>query len=242
MRRHLAQIFLCSNDRNSGPKSRGISRVPRLCVAALLFITTAWRYRGEGWILAMQDPGAPPEWISCLSQGAKRHGMPPAIGLGRLTWHPKTDSVKKRSLRRAYQRSLKDGCAWYKGQCWVPGDFPISLQSSSKTTDRQIRFSKETYTYNDRQRDPRRLSLVTWNCGGLSKSKLDDLRLWMEQQRIDGMVITETRWRFTSEWADTTWNYLHSGDAQPGAQGILVMLHRRFLSSIRYTLAAINDR
>ena len=225
-----------STDRNSGPKSRGISRLTRLFVALLFQTTIAWRFRGEGWILAMEDSGAPP-WISCLStQRAKQHGTPPGMGLGRNTWSQAESKVKKRSLQRAYRRAARDGCAWYRGQCWTTSDFPKSLQQQYSPTSRPIPFPKETRQYNERQRDSRRLRLLTWNCGGLSKSKLDDVRLWMEQQCLDGMVFTETRWKFTSEWSDNAWNYIHSSDEQVGAQGLLIMLHRRIChpNSIRW--------
>ena len=65
-----------------------------------------------------------------------------------------------------------------------------------------------------------------WNCGGLSLAKFDEVKLWLDMQAIDLAILIESKWSFDSEWADTSWNYIHSGSGAFRGQGILVMVRR----------------
>ena len=217
-----------------GPNS-GHSRVRRLLFPILLLgmwsapsIWNNWS-EGEGRTLAMEGPEAPDQWIQELSQhlGAKPHGTQPLAGLGHSTWTPEVSCVKKRSLKRAFRRSLRDGCAWYRGRCWTPADFPRHLQLQRPESHNDKAKARDTQVYNQQQQDGRRLKLLTWNCAGLSRSKLDDIRLWLTTMCIDGVILTETRWKFSSEWEDSQWSYVHSSSDEAGAQGILFMLSKR---------------
>ena len=199
----------------------------------LLILAHLAKGEGEGRTLAMEGPGAPDDWIHALPNfcGAKQHGTRPAVGFGHLTWSHKDGCVKKRSLQRAYNRAVRPGCAWYRGHCWTPRDFPSHMQSTYQQPQIPACTRSDFQQYNQTQQDGRSLKLLTWNCGGLSRSKLDDIRLWMQMQCLDGLILTETRWKFTSEWSDNQWLYLHSSEDQAGAQGILFMLAKRVCSA-----------
>ena len=54
---------------------------------------------------------------------------------------------------------------------------------------------------------------------------------------IDLLILTETRWKYCSEWSGGLWIHLHSGNAaQPGA-GILVLISKQVCTSdaVRWT-------
>ena len=174
-----------------GPNS-GHSKLARLLIpifylglwSSTIMLTT-WS-EGEGQALSMESLETPDSWINALSNsmGVKQHGQLPELGSGQLFWTPEDSSVKKRSIRRAYKRAITTGCAWYKGRCWTPADFPNSLKGSIAKPTQVQSPSKEVKRYNQSQQTGRRLKLLTWNCAGLSSSKLDEIRLRMEHQLL----------------------------------------------------------
>ena len=74
---------------------------------------------GEGCVFTTEDTEAPATWETALINqlGAKPRGTQPTNCFGN-PWLP-LDSVKKRSLKRAYNRALRDGSCWYRGQCYT---------------------------------------------------------------------------------------------------------------------------
>ena len=180
------------------------------------------------------------EWTRDLHSDAKPHGMRPQMRSGELGWPSGGSSVKKRSLRRAFRRSLRDGFCWYKGRSYGPQDFPKELREHVDL--RQINHTlqssgrKDLHAYNSQQTPKRRLSMMTWNAGGLSAHKLDDIRLWAHTQHLSVVTIVETRWTWTSEWEDTDWSYLHSNSSDGKGKGILIMIHKSLCkaSNIRW--------
>ena len=63
-----------------------------------------------------------------------------------------------------------------------------------------------------------------WNCGGLSAPKLDELKMWLTNQRIDVAVLSESRWSFTNEWTADGWHHIHSGTETDRGAGLLVLI------------------
>ena len=66
-----------------------------------------------------------------------------------------------------------------------------------------------------------------WNGGGLSLTKLDEIKAWALTQCLDVLVLTETRWSWTNEWTDDTWSYVHVGSPADRSAGILIMTSKR---------------
>ena len=66
-----------------------------------------------------------------------------------------------------------------------------------------------------------------WNGGGLSLTKLDEIKAWALTQCLDVLVLTETRWSWTNEWTDDTWSYVHVGSPTDRSAGILIMISKR---------------
>ena len=68
-----------------------------------------------------------------------------------------------------------------------------------------------------------RLNVLQYNVGGLSTHKLEEVKQWGLHIQADVIVLTETRWSFSSEWSDGVWHALHSGTPTDRADGILIL-------------------
>lgn len=230
---------------NPGPKSRGrkhrafygSTRIfhPFLGVFILLqlqsMIQTA---RGEGCAPVMGSAEASTDWQQGLidRMDAKQHDMRPET-YQTLTWFPNMASVKKRSLKRAYARACHTGLAWYRGRCYTPSDFPSDMKppSMKQTSNMRMDDHSQYLDCNRRHQDPRRFRILNWNTGGLPASKLDEVKIWLESQRIDAAILTETRMTFESEWSDAHWHHIHTGLASDRGAGILCIISKRLCSA-----------
>ena len=131
---------------------------------------------------------------------AKHHDQAPQDGFGPAQCHVSLrsmNSVQKRSIKRAFNKAAEYGCAWYRGRCLQLDDFP-------------------------RVKAPRyRMQIVHLNVGGLSADRLAEIKQWALMTEQDALVLTETRWSFSTEWEDTDWMHLHTGTSTDRVDGIL---------------------
>ena len=143
---------------------------------------------------------------------AKQHDMQPDTSQ-KLTWSSAHTKVKKRSIRRAFARACQHGLAWYRGRCYTPSDFPNGMHiAPPKIQDPQKSgAARDHIECNRRHQDSQRLRLFHWNTGGLNFSKLDEIKIWLDAQRIDAAFLTETRMTFEAEWSDANWHHVHTG-------------------------------
>ena len=166
--------------------------------------------------------------------GVKQHDTRPETQGHALDWHPAQRPIVKRSIQRAYARSLDHGVAWYRGRCYTPADFPKQLQLTYKP---KIKVSSPTQHSiihcNKRHQDARRFRILNWNASGLSVHKLDAIKVWLLHQQIEAAFITETRWTFESTWMDDNFHYVHTGNPEERGAGILCILARSFCSPNR---------
>ena len=242
----------------SGPKSRrnlGYTGIA-FCYCKLLLVALCWSFsvslmtdcRGEGNGLAMEVVEAPTAWISTLadSDGAKQHGMRPLLCNRTQIRLSTANKVVKRSLLRAAKRAKLFGLAWYRGRSYTLADFeqmgcfpPVSNEANSDGSATLGPDLARTGKANDvtncsQHHSPKgRMKCWMWNCGGLSLAKFDEVKLWLSMQMIDVAVLLESKWSFDSEWADSTWNYIHSGSGNFRGQGILVMIRKTFCPGTR---------
>ena len=87
------------------------------------------------------------------------------------------------------------------------------------------------------RRHPRVISF-SWNVGGLSVEKLDNLLSWFLLKRVQVATLQETRWTFDSEWRSGPFVLIHSGgSAQDRFCGVLVVIHTSLVPShgVRHT-------
>ena len=237
-RRHCS-----TNNGSPGPKSRHRSllfslRSARIfhCfgVFLLLYCALQGSVRGEGCILVMEDTEASTTWQHAFfaNCGAKSHEPRPEASRHAPSWHAATSKVVKRSIKRAYKRAVALGTTWYRGRCYRPDDFPKGLQYHGSPD-----FIKQTSKINPtltkchlNNQDHRRVNVLTWNPGGLSAAKLDEVKTWMLIQNVSIAILPETRWTYENEWTDDHWHHIHTGSASHRGMGILCILSKKLCS------------
>lgn len=224
----------------SGPKSRRHPLLLLLLGFALLLLCrnqlpfmTQMDDWGEGCGLATETAEVSSSWIEAFIQtyDTKQRGIQPTFYGSRLPWRSTMTPVVKRSMKRAYRRSCRDGLSWYRGQCFAPQDFPCFSPRDLHSPDGQAAKTKptpaEVEQFNSRNQDRRRLRVLNWNCGGLAVAKLDEIKLWLMQQRIDVAILTETRWTYEGESQDSHWYSIHTGSSTHRGMGILCLISTR---------------
>jgi len=196
----------------------------------LLSVVLIASARGEGCGRPMASAGVPlQQWAhDFIDSGTKQHGTRPVTSLAPLSWTPTDNFVEKRSMKRAYTRACRDGVSWYQGRAYTPDDFPVHLRQTQLPDKSQAALKssgrKDLHQYNQRQCSKRRLQILSWNVGGLSQARLDEIRTWASEQHIGIITLLETRWPWSSEWEDSSFLYIHSGVPGDRSCGILLMI------------------
>ena len=236
LRTQLLALQALPEGRQPGPKS-GRSGVLKRFIFTWILMTQLnlddnTQSGGEGrGFMSTEATEAPHEWMRALiaQAGAKPSGPQPLHRFG-IQWP--LDKVKKRSLRRAYKRAARDGTSWYRGKCYTVQDFPSQcpLERDAQPFIKPPPWQCQAAS-NRRQQKHRYIRYFTWNGGQLSRERLDELKLWLLGQNLDLVILTETHWKFQSEWTDDHWLYVHTGiPTQPGG-GILIMVSKRLCPS-----------
>ena len=227
----LRALSSSSTRRSPGPNSRRVaSGLTQTAGCVLLLIFVMWQHGGEGSSSSMGAAEASTQWFhdAELAIDAKQHGLWPTLCFGTRTMRPSENKVVKRSLIRAHKRALLHGFSWCKGRCMTPSDFGNLVFAADRKSDPEPapcnsgpqRSAAECNWHHA----PRgRISCATWNCGGLSQHKFDEIRLWLQYQQIHLAGLTETHWSFTNTWSDN-WLCLHSGDSGCRGAGIAVLV------------------
>ena len=127
-------------------------------------------------------------------------------------------SCAKRTYRRAYARSCRDGGAFYKGQWRAhPWFQPVAIRTcalpgSHRTASRQ-----------------QSLRTLTWNPGGLHSQVFREFETYAIDSFLDLCVMQETKWTFDGTWSTHAYHYIHSaGEAKEDrVGGVLIMVSTR---------------
>ena len=144
---------------------------------------------------------------------AKTHGFQPKI--------QSISKVVKRSYKRAYNRAITYGCTQYHGRTMTPQDFSQMPPPSQKQVA-----SAPQQTHGRSPGTKQRVSVLTWNIGGLTSSFYTCFQEWLKTSRIDIIHLQETHWRFSNEWQTSEYHCIHSGCSTSRA-GILTMVSKR---------------
>ena len=167
---------------------------------------------GEGCVSAMADTRAVHMHRNGTST-AKIHGHQPKI--------QSNSKVVKRSYKRAYHRAITHGCTQYHGKTMIPQDFhqmtppaPQQVPTHPKPSNSRSQGTKH------------RVSVLTWNVGGLTSAFYTCFQEWLRSTRIDIIHLQETHWRFSNEWQTSEYNCIHSGCLTARA-GVLTMVSKR---------------
>ena len=174
------------------------------------------------------------------TKGAKQHGSQLPSGCGRVKGNPSiaVNTIRKRGLKRAYNRMNKWGHTWYKGQLWIKPQ-PCASVGFDKIQD-DSPDSQTSNTAQPRVHTPRgRLQIFHWNAGALSQSKYHEVLHWCHLNWIDIVILTETHWTFEDEWMTQNYHIIHSGlpnsSAFDRSSGILVAISKKLCEA--YQLA-----
>lgn len=228
-----------------GPKSRpGVASliwtIGVVLFVLLLMYRDEMQYQwGEGsdpamGVMEVQHDFPPNHWI-----GTKLHGGQPQVCVS-TSARPETarkgrNQVVKRSLNRAYRRSQYSGFAWYRGRQYSISDFAAMGCKQTVASHPQTSLTKNLQTdwhkCNAQHSSKKRFSVWQWNCGGISSSRLDEVKAWLVMNHIDLAVLVETRMTFESTWTDPHWHILHSGDGEHRGKGIMLLVSKRLCSA-----------
>ena len=143
--------------------------------------------------------------------------------------------VQKRSLQRASRRASTHGYTWYKGQLYLPTDFQANAPRTSPLPKRP----QVTASLQPPKCPSSRLQIMHVNVGGIQSDRVKEIAHWATMRSIDIVVLTETRWSFTTEWSLPQWHVCHSGTSQDQADGILVMINRKICKEEQIGLAEV---
>ena len=172
--------------------------------------------RSEGWGIPRQGPGS-----RLFTDLLELHSPAKSGDQGRP--HSFT-SARKRSYKRAILRARKYGSTLYRGQEMDEGDllgfYTNNSQQASMSSGRHRSGSGIT------PRSESSLSLLSWNCGGLS-SLQDELFTWLETQQFHVVCLQETWFRSHMDFSTRGWQCINSGigdQAKRAHAGVMVLL------------------
>ncbi len=138
--------------------------------------------------------------------------------------------TRKRSFKRALRRTQQHGYTWYKGKLFTaPVDYistltdnPLKDAHSYPTVPSQNLTSTHSRAY-------QRLTILSWNTGGLSQASWDNLQLWLTKQKIDILMLQETHWRSTNEWVNADYTCIHSAATPCRPGGLLTLISKKLI-------------
>ena len=76
----------------------------------------------------------------------------------------------------------------------------------------------------------KRLTVFSWNSGGLPLDQWDALQVWLSRQSIDIALIQESHWQPTTEWLQDKYYVMCSGLSNRRAGLICMVFDRYFLN------------
>ena len=134
----------------------------------------------------------------------------------------------KRSFKRAFNRSIRDGYTLYHGRLFTPADFHLPFPNVTPTTS-QVHL-KANAPPQKPSGATKRLSVFTWNMRGMSSDRYQCLLEWLRGNPFDVVCIQETHWKFTNTWQTDQYHAVHSGDTTNHA-GLLTLISKKLLKA-----------
>ena len=132
---------------------------------------------------------------------------------------PNLKAIRKRSLFRALRRLDRTGNTTYRGH-----RFTLPLANVSPP-----RPSQSTSSHQDSRARPR-FHVMTWNAGGLSSDRYQQLLLWLQGpgRHLHVVAIQETHWRHDASYKVQGWHAFHFPcSASDKSAGILILVNQR---------------
>ena len=188
-------------------------------------MTSEQVHRSEGSSWAMTGGGVEASsFFGESTYSTKFHGSGPRCDLGQVGGKSSITTIKKRSLKRAYNRLHTMGYTWYKGQYWqnhtiLPSRPTFEVKQPRPLAPQPVEHMPKN-----------RLIVFHWNGGALSSAKYKELLHWLHLQRVDIALLSETHWSYTQEWNTPQWHAIHTGrdpSQKDKASGILLLVATR---------------
>ena len=171
---------------------------------------------GEGYISTVADVGA--EFHPLYREdpfSAKTHSVK-----AKNTGLSKTG---KRSFKRAFRRSIRDGFTMYHGRIFTPNDFNLPIPPTQPQVPSKCKHQPQKPSG-----DTNRLSIFCWNMGGMSSERYQCLLEWLNINHFDIVCIQESHWKFTNTWQTSQYHAVHSGDTTNHA-GLLTLISKKLI-------------
>ena len=185
--------------------------------------------RSEGSSLTMEAGEAGSFHLDLNCNPAKlNHGGRSQFGSGRVVGSSNTTQyIKKRSSKRAHRRLQLNGWTWYRGQLWQQVTYPKPPDFIADLTNRCTTSSSQPSEH----LPSNRLVFWHWNSGTLSSTRYHELLSYLHLQKVDVALISETHWRYNSEWSTQHWHVIHSCSdlscSFEKASGLLLLVAKR---------------
>ena len=199
-----------------------------------LALDKLYRRRGEGARRTMASGEGAQHLMQTFQYAPNIHGIGKAESLG--TSRPQ--QALKRSLLRAQRRARREGWAFYRGNL-------LSLKDLGGLHDpvprRDLQRPKPIHTAPSKCH--RRVSMMSWNAGGLTSPHYQELLVWLTSQCVDIAVIQGTRWRGERTWRARGYSFIQSGadEETPNVHcALLVCVSDRFCKFDNIAFAVVH--
>ena len=157
----------------------------------------------------------PPEATHWHSLHATATAKPFGLSLNEA---PNLKAIRKRSLFRALRRLDRTGNTTYRGH-----RFTLPHADMSSCTP-----PRSTRHHSDGRARPR-LHVMSWNAGGLSSDRYQQLLLWLQGpgKHLHVVAIQETHWRHDASYKVQGWHAYHFPcSASDKSAGILILVNQ----------------
>ena len=157
----------------------------------------------------------PPEAIRWQPLHATNTAKPFGLSLNEA---PNLKAIRKRSLFRALRRLDRTGSTTYRGHRFT---LPLA-DISPRTPPRSIRPQLDG-------RARPRLHVMSWNAGGLSSDRYQQLLLWLQGpgKHLHVVAVQETHWRHDASYKVPGWHAYHFPcSATDKSAGILILVNQ----------------
>ena len=195
--------------------------------------------RGEGCSMSMGAAGVARngEFSRTPCVATKQHGNTPNSSFPDYNRAHHLISNHKRSFRRAVRRAQRDGFAWYRGKLYDASALGTIVRTMPTTSSATLPYSTAPSTRELRNR----VHLFTWNCGGLGRSKLEEILAWARPQPIQILALQEIRWDGIKEWSHDAWYLIAAGGHPRQSTGVLVAVRKTFCSLDQLSWQSVLD-
>ena len=159
--------------------------------------------------------GAPNRFVtSGCNMGVKNSGE------GHILLHP-TQHIRKNTLKKAVSNAKGTSVTHYRGRMLrVESHEQPTRVSPAPNSPRPPMHAPPKRRHN------RRLSILSYNCGGLTSALYTELLVWLQLHRPDVVFLQETHWAQDRTYTAEDWHVISSG-CSAHHSGVMIMLAKR---------------